>query len=213
MLDDIRALQFLYGANFSTHAGATVYKWTPDNGGMTIDEDGQGEDAQPAPTINKIGLTIWDGDGTDTYDFSVYETSLVIDLQPGHWSTTSRSQLLQSSNGQVVASGSIANAYLYNNDLRSLIENAIGGSGADSITGNQKKTNSSAAGAMIRWMGEQAMIRSTAKRILIPSSFVRNALTRVLERMEPRLRLRQPVMVSITSRTSNIFCSMTSASR
>jgi hypothetical protein len=42
---------------------------------------------------------------------------------------------------------------------------------------------------------------------------VRNALTRVLERMEPRLRLRQPVMVSITSRTSNIFCSMTSASR
>ena len=148
MLDDIRALQFLYGANFNTHAGSTVYKWTPNSGGMTINENGEGAVAQPAPIINKIGVTIWDGGGTDTYDFSSYATGLTIDLQPGHWSTTSATQLLtgvdKTTNAQtVVAQGNIANAYLYEDptsgvqDLRSLIENAVGGSGNDTITGNQ----------------------------------------------------------------------------
>ena len=31
----------------------------------------------------------------------------------------------------------MANAYLYNNDPRSLIENALGGSGNDTLIGNQ----------------------------------------------------------------------------
>ena len=36
-----------------------------------------------------------------------------------------------------MAAGNVANAYLYNDDPRSLIENAIGGSGNDILIGNQ----------------------------------------------------------------------------
>ena len=36
-----------------------------------------------------------------------------------------------------MAAGNVANAYLYNDDPRSLIENAIGGSGNDVLIGNQ----------------------------------------------------------------------------
>ena len=31
MIDDIAALQYLYGANFNTNAGNTVYTWSPDH--------------------------------------------------------------------------------------------------------------------------------------------------------------------------------------
>ena len=44
-------------------------------------------------------------------------------------------QLANLGNGHT-AIGNIANAYLYNNNPASLIENAIGGSGNDTITGN-----------------------------------------------------------------------------
>lgn len=55
-------------------------------------------------------------------------------------STFSESQLavrhLSASNIITPSAGNIANALLYNNDTRSLIENAKGGSGADRISGN-----------------------------------------------------------------------------
>lgn len=73
--------------------------------------------------------TIWDGGGIDTYDFSNYTTNLNINLNPGEWTTT-----IQSGTS---LKGIIANALLYNEDPRSLIENAIGGSGNDTIIGNQ----------------------------------------------------------------------------
>ena len=79
-------------------------------------------------------MTIWDGGGNDTYDFSNYTTSLKIDLQPGSWTTASTGQLADLGNGHV-AIGNIANALLYQNNPTSLIENAIGGSGNDTVTG------------------------------------------------------------------------------
>lgn len=39
-------------------------------------------------------------------------------------------------NGSQVAAGNIANALLYQGDQRSLIENAFGGAGADTLIGN-----------------------------------------------------------------------------
>jgi serralysin len=82
MMDDIRALQWMYGANFETRKGDTTYKF--DFGGeMTIDSQAQGH-----PVGNKLFLTIWDGNGTDTYDFSGYPTNLAVDLTPGRWSVT-----------------------------------------------------------------------------------------------------------------------------
>lgn len=146
MLADVAALQYLYGAHFSTNAGNTTYKWNPATGEMSINGVGQG-----APEDNKIYLTLWDGGGIDTFDFSNYASDVVADLRPGKWSSPSmRSDnvLLESNQvailefadpdfGTMLARGSIANPFLVNGDTRSLIENAIGGSGNDTLIGNQ----------------------------------------------------------------------------
>jgi serralysin len=130
---DIAAVQQMYGANFNTNSGNTVYRWSPTTGEMSIDGVGQG-----APGANRIFLTVWDGGGIDTYDFSNYTTNLTVNLNPGAWTTTSSAQLARLYyTGSQMADGNIANALLYQGDVRSLIENARGGTGADSITGNQ----------------------------------------------------------------------------
>ena len=132
MMYDIAALQHLYGANYATNSGSTVYKWSPTTGEMFINGAGQG-----APGANRIFLTVWDGGGVDTYDFSNYSTALKVDLRPGAWTTTASTQLAKLHyNGSQVAKGNIANALLHDGDPRSLIENAKGGSGNDVITGN-----------------------------------------------------------------------------
>ena len=130
MLYDIAALQYMYGANYNTNNGDSVYKWNPNTGQETINGV-----AQTAPGGNTIFMTVWDGGGNDTYDFSNYTTNLSVNLQPGSWTTASSVQLANLGNGHT-AIGNIANAYLYNNNPASLIENAIGGSGNDTITGN-----------------------------------------------------------------------------
>ena len=60
-----------------------------------------------------------------------------VKLAPGKWSTAAHNQLaiLDTDTGHR-ARGSIFNALLHNNDARSLIENATGGSGNDRIAGN-----------------------------------------------------------------------------
>jgi len=132
MMYDIAALQHMYGANYATHAGNTTYAWRPTTGEMFVNGIGQG-----APGGNRIFQTLWDGGGTDTYDFSAYSTNLKVDLRPGQWTTTSTTQLARLHwDGSKVAAGTIANALLHHGDARSLIENAIGGSGNDTLTGN-----------------------------------------------------------------------------
>ena len=134
MTDDISALQYMYGANFSTNSGNTTYTWSPTTGQMSINGVGQG-----ASSTNTIYEAIWDGNGVDTYDLSNYSTNLNIDLRPGYWSTFSTTQLADldsSAPGAHHPPGEVANANQYNNDARSLIENATGGSGNDTIGGN-----------------------------------------------------------------------------
>ncbi|KAA2241186.1 M10 family metallopeptidase, partial [Salinarimonas soli] len=130
MMLDIAALQQMYGANFTTQSGNTVYKWSPTTGEAFINSVGQG-----TPGGNRIFQTIWDGGGVDTYDLSNYTTDLKIDLTPGGWSTFSTAQLANLGYGNI-ARGSVFNALQFNGDARSLIENAIGGSGNDVIYGN-----------------------------------------------------------------------------
>jgi Ca2+-binding RTX toxin-like protein len=134
MMYDILALQSLYGANYNTNIGATVYTWSPITGEMFVNGIGQG-----APGGNRIFLTIWDGNGNDTYDMSNYSNGVSIDLRPGRWSVTSSSQLADLDRlapGQHRAQGNVYNALQFNGDARSLIENATGGSGVDTIIGN-----------------------------------------------------------------------------
>jgi Ca2+-binding RTX toxin-like protein len=130
MMLDIAALQYLYGANFNTRSGNTTYTWSSSTGRMSIDGV-----QQAATAGNKIFMTLWDGGGTDTYDFSNYTTNLSVNLQPGAWTTVSTVQRASLGSGNSAA-GNIANALQFNGDARSLIENAIGGTGNDTIVGN-----------------------------------------------------------------------------
>lgn len=137
MQDDIAALQWLYGANYRTNSGNTTYSFDPTTGQMFVEGVGQ-----ELPTHNFIYRTIWDGGGTDTYDLSNYTTNLSIDLNPGAWSTFDTNQLADLGGG-MLARGNLANARLDprvvnsgQTETTSLIENAIGGSGNDTIVGN-----------------------------------------------------------------------------
>ncbi len=117
MAFDIAAIQHLYGANWIYNSGDTVYSFTP--------------------TAAVIFGAYWDGGGQDTYNFASYTTHLKIDLRPGAWSDLGGQYALLDNVAPVYADANIRNPELYNNDLRSLIENATGGSGNDSMAGNQ----------------------------------------------------------------------------
>jgi serralysin len=130
MMHDIYTMQYMYGADYTTNAGNNVYSWSPtsgdtlNNGSIMVD-----------PTANKIFATIWDGGGVDTYDLSAYTTALRIDLSPGKSSRFSTTQSADLGDG-VLAAGNIYNALLFAGNTASLIENAIGGSGEDTLDGN-----------------------------------------------------------------------------
>ena len=133
MMNDIAAVQYMYGANYNYNSGNTVYSFSPGDA--------------------KIFRTIWDGNGNDTYDASAYTTGVDLQLTPGAWSTLGWTQLADLGNG-VAAPGSVANALLYQEDARSLIENAIGGSGDDSLRGNAADNQlSGGAGSDQLWGG------------------------------------------------------------
>ena len=144
MMYDIAAIQQMYGADFVTNSGDTEYTFSTTTGEMSIDGAGQG-----TPLSNRIYRTVWDGDGIDTYNFSNYTTDLDVSLEPGDWSdldvggVTQRAQTNFGYDGTgfnsdsvEYARGHVFNALQHNGDSRSLIENATGGSGNDSIAGN-----------------------------------------------------------------------------
>ncbi len=136
MANDILALQTLYGANYNTQSGNTVYTWNPTSGQEFINGVGQlAPGGGVGGSANRIYETIWDGGGVNTYDLSNYTTNLSINLNPGASSLFSSTQLAYLGNGHYAA-GNVYNAYLYNGDTRSLIDNATGGSGNDTIIGN-----------------------------------------------------------------------------
>ena len=136
MANDILALQTMYGANYNTHSENTVYSWNPTTGQEYINGVGQlAPGGGAGGSANRVFMTVWDGNGVDTYDLSNYSTGVSIDLKPGASSVTSATQLAYLGDGHYAA-GNVYNAYLYNGDARSYIENAIGGGGNDTLTGN-----------------------------------------------------------------------------
>lgn len=136
MANDILALQTMYGADYTTQSSETVYTWNPTTGQEFINGVGQlAPGGGIGGSANRIYETVWDGGGVDTYDLSNYTTNLSIDLNPGASSVFSATQLAYLGNGHY-ASGNVYNAYLYNGDARSYIDNATGGFGNDTIVGN-----------------------------------------------------------------------------
>ncbi len=108
LLHDIAGLQAMYGANTSTRSGDTVYGYNSTAGRAAYDFT-----ANIRPVV-----TIWDGGGDDTLDLSGSSLAVRLDLTPGAFSDA----LSMTSN--------ISIAY------GAMIENARGGSGDDSLTGN-----------------------------------------------------------------------------
>jgi serralysin len=129
---DIAALQAMYGADFTSNNGNTVYSWEPGTGETYVNGVSLGE-----ADSKFIFLTLWDGGGIDTYDMSKHSGNAAIDLTPGGSSRFSDEQLAKKNSSGAKVNGNVYNAFLYNGDTRSMIENAIGGTGNDKILGNQ----------------------------------------------------------------------------
>lgn len=111
MINDILAIQRIYGVSTTTRIDNTIYGFN-----TTI----TGESAKLYDfSINKNPiLTIFDSAGTDTLDFSGWIAPYTINLEPGCFSSCN------------YMTSNIAIAY------NTWIENAVGGGGADSLIGN-----------------------------------------------------------------------------
>lgn len=125
MPGDIIAIQHLYGANTGTRTGNDTYRYTQ----------------------NEVFFeTLWDGGGNDTIDASAQTLGSVINLTPGAYSSIALAVTeaetflrmgISDSFGITLPQG----AYTGSSNLAIadgvIIENAIGGSGNDRITGNE----------------------------------------------------------------------------
>ena len=109
LLDDIAAAQLEYGPNMTTRTGDTVYGFNSNTGEPWFTITG---------TFQKAVFAVWDAGGNDTLDFSGYNQTQTIDLRAGFFSSVG---------------GLTGNVTIAENVT---VENAIGGSGDDSITGN-----------------------------------------------------------------------------
>lgn len=109
LVDDIVAVQKLYGANYQTRADDTVYGFNSNTG----------RDFYSAHSnSDKLVFAVWDGGGNDTLDFSGFTHNQKINLNAGSFSDV----------GGLVGNVSIAYGVT--------VENAIGGSGNDLLIGN-----------------------------------------------------------------------------
>lgn len=109
LLDDIAAAQLEYGANLSTRTGDTTYGF-----------NSNAVDPWYVATsgASRLVFAVWDAGGNDTFDFSGFTQNQTIDLRQGYFSDV----------GGLVGDVAIAKGVT--------IENAVGGSGADRIRGN-----------------------------------------------------------------------------
>lgn len=129
MVFDIVALQARYGLDPATAAGDTVYSW-----------------AQETPFM----MAIYDAGGVDTFDLSNLTRSSVVDLSPGAYSSiaqfTGAEQAAYWTGVHPWAANFLnqqfnqASTYTWTNNVgiahSTVIENAIGGAGGDTMIGN-----------------------------------------------------------------------------
>jgi serralysin len=109
MAFDVAAMQDKYGANADFHAGNDVYA---------------------LPTVNAAGTfftCIWDGGGTDTISFAGLAAA-TIDLRAAHL------EYAEGSGGYISFAKNIFGGFTIAHGV--VIENALGGDGADRVTGN-----------------------------------------------------------------------------
>ncbi len=127
---DIAALQSLYGINWETNAGRTVYSWDAVTGEMSINGTGQG-----APVGPEVFSTIWDGGGRDMLMLRNFSDNQIIDLRSGGNARFSDAYLAELSPSEQ-AESNIYFALSPDGTRRSLIEVVKTGAGDDVIYGN-----------------------------------------------------------------------------
>ncbi|SDY37092.1 serralysin family metalloprotease [Pseudomonas sp. NFIX28] len=110
LMDDIAAIQKLYGANTSTRTGDTTYGFNSNTGRDFL---------SASSSADKLVFSVWDAGGRDTLDFSGFTQNQKINLNDASFSDV----------GGMVGNVSIAKG--------AIIENAIGGSGSDLLIGNK----------------------------------------------------------------------------
>lgn len=110
LIDDIAAIQRVYGANMTTRTEDTVYGFNSntDRDFYTVSSD-----------ASKPIFSVWDAGGVDTLDFSGFSQNQKINLSASSFSDV----------GGMVGNVSIAQGVT--------LENAIGGSGNDLLIGNE----------------------------------------------------------------------------
>ncbi|WP_219268437.1 serralysin family metalloprotease [Pseudomonas sp. Xaverov 259] len=109
LIDDIAAIQQLYGANTSTRTGDSVYGFNSNTGRDFL---------TATSNADKLVFSVWDAGGNDTLDFSGFTQNQKINLNAGSFSDV----------GGLVGNVSIAQGVT--------LENATGGSGHDLLIGN-----------------------------------------------------------------------------
>ena len=95
MMNDIAALQYMYGANYSHNSTSTIYTWSPTTGEMFVNGVGQGR----RHANRYIFRTVWDGGGNDTYDLSNYTPTSMSISRPASGSTVDATQLAKLGDG------------------------------------------------------------------------------------------------------------------
>jgi len=111
MINDIMAIQSLYGVETTTRTGNTIY-------GFNCNVTGTASKLYDFSANKNPILALFDSAGSDTLDLSGWGTNSIISLMPGSFSSCNS------------MTNNISIAYTCD------IENAVGGAGADQITGN-----------------------------------------------------------------------------
>jgi Calx-beta domain/Peptidase M10 serralysin C terminal len=110
MLNDIAALQYLYGANTTTNAGNNVYTWS---------------------STSVVYECLWDTGGTDTISGASQAQACTINLNAGQWSTIGVGYDVDIyTAGTQLARDTLTIGY------NVTIENAVGSGFADALVGN-----------------------------------------------------------------------------
>ena len=124
MLYDLAAIQYLYGANTTYHSGNDTYTFDPNT---------------------PFYRTIWDAGGTDAISVSNFTKACTIDLNAGHISKITIESDTSPSGVNWPTPPPTKNLYDGSDNLAIAfgvtIENAIGGSGNDTLVGNITNNN------------------------------------------------------------------------
>src|SRR5258708_5720692 len=124
MVDDVAAIQAIYGADMTTRTGDTTYGFHSNAGRAVFDF-----------TVNTQPIvTIWDAGGNDTLDVSGYSANQRIDLHAGAYSDVGgmvNNVAIASGVTTETALGASANATITRNDAHNVLRGNVGNGSID----------------------------------------------------------------------------------